>query len=337
MYVNPTTTRKIPYKISINFSTRTMYQLASPTSKANAKKMASEIQQNRNKAKQHLKSRSKTDIQKSKNATLGSYIFADLEEMNKDCDQLQKSQNLHSASHNILKEIHNIPSKIIKAATTSNFRTSQVIKIKQGENLLDIHKVNNPDITKKRHRDKNKQKNMNSQRNGNVLAKNNAEELMISYTSVCTTNKDQDYKTIKHSRTAKKEEDNETSKINIRRYKKGQWNMKNKSSTLGTDLSSLTREENLIYSGNKVDDDNSTPPHSNDEPAVQKSNNNSDIHSGHSTDCSDYVPSSTPSSPPFHCIHNSIQQINAGSDVLPQHSPLYYVSLDTYSVSISNC
>jgi hypothetical protein len=297
--------------------------------------MASEIQQNRNKAKQHQKPRPKTDIQKSKNVAFGNYIFADLEEMDRNCNQLQKSQNLNSPSHIIFKEIQNIPSKIIKEATTSNFRTSQVIPIKQKENMLDICKANNPDITKKRHRDT-KQKNVNSQRTGNV-AKNDAEEVTISSTTICATNKCQDYKTIKDSRTGKKKEDNEMSEMNIRtKHRNEQWHMK---STLGTDLSSLTREENIIYSGNKVDHGGSTQPfvpHTNDMPAVQKSNIMSDIHSGHSTDYSDYGPSSTPSSP-FQCIHKSVQQINTGSDVLPQHSPLHYASLDTYSVSTLNC
>jgi hypothetical protein len=339
MYAKLAITRKIPYEISINFSTSTMYQLASPTSKANAKQMASEIQQKRNTNKQHLKSRPKIDIQTSKNATFGIYKFTDFEEMNRDCNQSQKSHNHHSASHNIFKEIQNIPSTVIQEATTSNFRTSHVIQIKQKENLLDIHKVNNPNITKKRYRHTRKHKKMKSQRNGNTAAKNSTKEVMIRSTPIWATKKYQGHKAIKDSKTGKEEEDSGMSKIYIRRnHTKEQQHRKNKKSTLGKDLSPLTREENTINSGDKVDYCYSTPfaPHSNDESALQKSDINSDIHSGHRIDYSDYVPSSIPSSP-FHCIHKSTEQENTGSDVLPQYSPIHYVSLDTYSVSIANC
>ena len=334
MYTNLATTRKVPNEISINFSTRTRYQLASPTSKANIKQMASEIRQKRNKSKQHLQSRPKTDVQKSKNAAFGSYIFADFDEINKDSNQSQKSHSLHSASPKIFKEIQNIPSTIIKEATTSNLRTSQVIQIEQKENLLDIHKANNPDNTEKRYRHKRQYKKMTSQRNGNTAAKNNANEVMISSTPIWATEKCQDHKVIKDSKTGKEEENNEVSKIYIRR------NLTNEQqqSTLGTELSPLTTDENTIYSGDKVDYCCSTPlfaPHSNDEPALQKSDISSDIYSGHRNDYSDYVPSSTPMSQ-FHYIH-SIEQKNSGSDVLPQHSPIHYLSLDTYSVSIANC
>lgn len=338
MYANLATTRKIPYEISINFSTSTMYQLASPTSKANAKQMASEIQQKRNKTKQHLKSRPKFDIQSSKNVTFGSYIFTDFEEMNTDCNQSQNSHNLLSASHNILKEIQNIPSTVIQEATTSNFRTSHVIQIKQKENLLDIHKVNNPDIPTKRHTRKHKK--MKSQRNGNTVAKNNTKEMMISSTPTWATKKCQGHKAIKDSKTGEEKEDSEMSKIYIRRnHTNEQQHMKNKNSTFGRDLSPLTREENTINSDDKVDNCYSTPlfsPHSNDESALKKSDINSGIHSGHRIDYSDYVPPSIPSSP-FHCIYQSIEQENTGLDVLPQYSPIHYVSLDTYSVSIANC
>ena len=333
MYTNLATTRKIPNEISINFSTSTKYHLASPTSKANIKQMASEIRQKRNKAKQHLQLRPKTDIQQSKNATFGSYIFADFDEINKDCNQSQKSHSLHSASPSIFKEIQNIPSTVIKEATTS-----QVIQIEQKENLLDIHKVNNPNNTKKRY--KRKYKKMTSQRNGNTAAKNNANEVMISYTPIWATKKCQGHKVIKDSKTGKEEEDNEMSNIYIRRnLTNEQQHLKNKKSTLGTELSPLTTEENTIYSGDKIDYCYSTSlfaPHSNDQPALQKSDINSDNYSGHRIDYSDYVPSSTPRSQ-FHYIHKSIEQKNTGSDVLPQHSPIHYLSLDTYSVSIANC
>jgi len=333
MYTNLATTGKIPNEISINFSISTKYQLASPTSKAIIKQMASEIRQKRNKAKQHLQSRPKTYRQKRKNATFGSYIFADFDEINKDCNQSQKSHNLHSVSPNIFKEIQNIPSTVIKEATTSNFRTSQVIQIEQNKNLLDIHKVNNRDNTKKIYRHTRKYKKMTSQRNGKTAAKNNANEVMA-------TKKCQGHKAIKDSKTGKEEEDNEMSKIYIRRnLTNEQQHLKNKTSTLGTELLPLTTEENTIYSGEKVDYCYSTPlfaPHSNDEPPFKKSDINSDIYSGHRSDYSDYVPSSTLRSQ-FHYIHESIEQKNTGPDVLPQHSPLHYLSLDTYSVSIANC
>jgi len=339
MYINLATTRKIPNEISINFSTSTKYQLASPTSQANIKQMASEIRQKRNKAKQHLRSRPKTDIQKGKNATFGNHIFADFDELNKDCNQSQNSHNLHSASPNIFKEIQNIPSTVIKEATTSNLRTSQVIQTEQQKNLLDIHKVNNPDNTKKRYRHTRKYKKMTSQRNGNTAAKNNANEVMISSTPIWATKKGQGHKAIKDSKTGKEEEDNEMSKIYIRKnLTNEQQHLKNKKSTLGTELSPLTKE-NTIYSGDKVGNCYSTPlsaPHSNDEPALKKSGINSDIYSGHRTDYSDYMPPSTPRSQ-FHYIHKSIEQKNSGPDVLPHHSPIHYLSLDTYSVSIANC
>jgi len=337
MYTNLATTRKIPNEISINFSTSTKYQLASPTSKANVKQMVSEIRQKRNKAKQHLQSGPKTDTQKSKNPTFGSYIFADFEEINEDCNQSQKSHNLRSASPGIFKEIQNIPSTVIKEATTSNLRTSHVIQIEKKENLLDIHKVNNPDNTKKRYRHIRKYKKMTNQRNGSTAAKNNANEVMISSTPIWATKKCQGHKAIKDSKTGKEEGDNEISKIYVRRNE--QQHLKNKKSTLGTELSPLTTEENTIYSGDKVDYCYNTPlfaPHSNDEAALKKSDINSDIYSGHRTDYSDYVPFSTPRSQ-FHYIHKSIEQKNTGSDVLPQHSPVHYLSLDTYSVSIANC
>jgi hypothetical protein len=338
MYVKLTITWKILYEISINFSTSTLYQLASHRSKANSTKMALEIQQNRKNAKQHLKSRPNADIHISENDAFGIYIFADLEEMNKDCDQSQKSQNLHSASRSIFKEIQNIPSKIIKEATTSNFRTSQVIQTKKKENPLGIHKVNNPDVTNKRHTDTTKQKNKNSERNGKV--KNTAKEVVIHSTTICTANKCQDDKIMKNSERWEKQKDNETSDLNIvRKHVNKQCHMKNKMSTDATDLSSFTTEENICYSCEEVDYGESTPPsatHSNDDSAIQKSNTKLDIYSGHSTDYSDYVPSSSLSSS-FYCIQKSIRQMNKGSDVLPQHSPLHYLSLDTYLVSISNC
>jgi hypothetical protein len=301
--------------------------------------MASEIRQKRIKAKQHLQSRPKTDIQKSKNATFGSYIFADFDDINKDCNQSQKSHNLHSDSPSIFREIQNIPSTIIKEATTSNLRTSQAIQIEQKEKLLDIDKVNNPDNIKKRYRNTRKHKKMTSQRNGNTAAKNNANEVMISCTPIWTTKKCEGHKAIKGPKTGKEEEDNEISKIYIGgNLTNEQQHLKNKKSTLGTELSSLTTEENTVYSGDKGDYCYSTPlvaPHTNDEPALKKSDI-SDIYSGHSTDYGDYVPPSTPRSQ-FHYIHKSIEQKNSGSEVLPQHSPLHYLSLDTYSVSIANC
>ena len=340
MYTNLATTRKIPNEISINFSTCTKYHLASPTSKANIKQMASEIRQKRNKAKQHLQLRSKIDIQRSKNATFGSYIFADFDEINNDFNQSQNSHNLHSPSPNIFKEIQNSPSTIIKEATTPNLRTSQVIEIEQKENLLDIHKVNNSDNTKKSYRHTRKYKKLTSQRNGNTAATNNANEVMISSTPIWAIKKCQGHKAIKDSRTGKEEEDNEMSKIYIRRNLTNEpQHLKNKMSTLGTELSPLTTDENTIYSGDKVDYCYSTPlfaPHSNDEPALQKSDINSDIYSGHSTDYNDHEPSSIPNSQ-SHYIHKSTEQRNSGSDVLPQHSPIHYLSLDTYSVSIANC
>jgi hypothetical protein len=302
--------------------------------------MASEIRQKRNKAKRHLQSRPKTDVQKSKNATFGSYIYADFDEINIDCYQSEKSHSLHSASPSIFKEIQNIPSTIIKEATTSNLRTSQVIQIEKKENLLDIHKVNNFDNTKKGYRHTRKYKKMTNQRNGNIAAKHNGNEVMISSTPIWTTKKCEGHKAIKDSKTGKEGEDNELSKIYIRRnLRNEQQHLKNKKSTLGTELSPLTTDENTIYSGDKVDYCYSTPlfaPHSNDEPALQKSDISSDIYSGHRNDYSDYVPSSIPRSQ-IHCIHNSIEQKNSGSDVLPQHSPIRYLSLDSYSVSIVNC
>ena len=303
--------------------------------------MVSEIRQKRNKTKQHLQSRPKTDILKSKNATFGSYIFADFDETNKECNQSQQSNNLHSASPSIFKEIQNIPSPIIKEAPNSNFSTSQVIQIEQKENQLDIHKVNNPDNTKKIYRHTRKFKKTTSQRNGNTAAKNNANEVMITSTPIWATKKCQGHKAIKDSVTGKEEEqDNEMSKIYIRRnLKNEQQHLKNKKSTLGTELSPLTTDKNTIYAGDKVDYCYSSPltaPHCNDEPALQKSDINSDIYRGHRTDYSDYVPSSTPRSQ-FHYIHKSIEQKNTGSDVLPQHSPIHYLLLDTYSVSIANC
>jgi hypothetical protein len=315
-----------------------MYKLASPTSKANVKQIASEILQKRNKAKQHLQSGPKIYTQKNKNAAFGSYTFVDFDELNKDCNQSLKSHKFHSASPKIFKEIQNIPSTIIKEATTSNFRTSRVIQIKQKDNLLDIHKLKNPDNTKKSYRHTRKHKKMTSQRNGNTVAKDNEKEVIISSTPTWATKKYQGSKAIKDSRTGKEEEENEMSKIYIKRnHTNEQQHMKNKKSMLGTVLSPITRRENSIYSADKGDYCCSTSlfgTHSTDEPALEISDINSDIHSGHRTDY--HMPSSNPGSP-FHCIYKSIEQENTGSEFLPQYSPIHYVSLDTYSVSIANC
>lgn len=315
-----------------------MYQLASPTSKANVKQIASEILQKRKKAKQCLQSGPKIYTQENKNAAFGSYTFVDFDELNNDSNQSLKSHKFQSASPKIFKGIQNIPSTITKEAMTSNFRTSQVIQIKQKDNLLDIHKLENPDNTKKSYRHTRKHKKMTSQRNGNTAANDNEKEVMISSTPTWATKKYQGPKAIKDSKTGKEEEENEMSKIDIRRNRTNeQQHMKNKKSMLGTVLSPLTRKENAIYSADKVDYRCSTSlfgTHSTDEPALEISGINSDIHSGHRTNYSDYVPSYNPDSP-FHCIHKSIEQENTGSEFLPQYSPIHYVSLDTYSVS--NC
>jgi hypothetical protein len=278
--------------------------------------MALEVHPKRDKAKRDLKSRSKNDMI-TKKARVRVQIYKDPGESNEDCDQSQKSQNHKPELHNICQDIQNIPSRIGRKVMNSNFSTSLAAEIKPKESSLDVHKRNTQNIIKKRNRERKQtskamhstagtkeQRNMDTEGNENVEVVNGVMKTMLFRTSICRAKKCQENKTVKDSETEENEEDIWMSEVSAeRKYIQKQRQIKNNNSTLGTDLPSSTTEANRA-------------------------------HNGDNADCSDYIPSSAPSSP-LHCIDESILQTNNGSNVLPQQSPVHYVSLDTYSVSIS--
>lgn len=207
---------------------------------------------------------------------------------------------------------------------TSNFCTSLVTEIKQKEISIDIHKRNRQYIIKKRNRQnitkkRNRVKNQISKairstggrkekRNMDTKGKENIEvECCVVKTKLFCTSKHrannyQENKLVKDSETEEKEEDIHMSEVNTERtYIQQQWQAKNNNSTLGADFLSSTREANKA-------------------------------HNGDNAYSSDYT-SSAPSSPLLF-TDESILQTNNGSNVLPQYSPVHYVSLCTYSVSI---
>ncbi|KDR23795.1 hypothetical protein L798_11373 [Zootermopsis nevadensis] len=299
---------------------RTLYQLATPQSKANVIQTASTLYPKRNKAKQGLKSRSKDD-KTTKTNRAKVQIYEDPTVSNEDCDQSQKSQNHYSELH-ICKDIQTIPSNIGRLIT-SNFCTSLVTEIKQKEISIDIHKRNRQYIIKKRNRqnitkkrnrvkkqiskairstgDRKEKRNMDTKGKENIEVECCVVKTKIFCTSKHRANNYQENKLVKDSETEEKEEDIHMSEVNTERtYIQQQWQAKNNNSTLGADLLSSTREANKA-------------------------------HNGDNAYSSDYT-SSAPSSPLLF-TDESILQTNNGSNVLPQYSPVHYVSLCTYSSS----
>jgi hypothetical protein len=340
-------------EIYIHFSIRTISQLASPGSKINILQMASEIHPRKIKAKQDVKEQPIADIKTRKKSMFKAQIYLDPGESNEDCSQSQKSQNYYSASYNMFKGIHNISSKVRKEVMTTNFRTSQAIQDKPKGSSLDKCKGNILNVTEKENgkirrsqailsmRGTNKKKVMTSQRNEKVEIKNSINKIKLSSTSVCKAKKSQDYTPVKDSETKKDEEDIKMSKI----YTEEKYihQIKNNKSTLGAELVSSPASENRVHNGDNDDysdnvlfSDQSSPSDCIHEPTVQESNTKQNIHNDENIDYNVHVKSSAPSSP-SHCINKSIQHTNSGSDVLPEYSPLHYVSIGSYSVSTSHC
>lgn len=338
-------------EICIHFSIRTICQLASPRSKTNVLQMASEIHSYKFKAKQNIKEQPGTDIKTRNKSMFKAQIYVDPGESNEDCSQSQKSQNYYSSSYNMFKGIHNISSNVRKEVVTKNFRTSQVIQDKPKGSSLDMCKRNILNVTKKGDgkiwrpqailniQDTKERKEMESQRNEKIEVKNSVNKIKLFSTSVCDAKKSQDYTPVKESETEKDEEDIKMSKI----YTEGKYShqIKNNKSTLGAELPSSTASENGVHNGNNDDysdnflsSDQSSPSDCIHEPIVRVSNTRQNTHNDENIDYSEHVRSSAPSSP-SHCINSSIQQTNSESDVFPEHSPLHYVSLGSYSVSTS--
>jgi hypothetical protein len=311
--------------------------------------MASEIHPNKIKTKQDINQQPRTDTKIGKRLLLKAQIYLDPGESNEDCSWSQNSQSDYSASYNMFK---GIPSKVGKEVMTSNFRTSQVIQVKPQERSLDICKRNILNVTKKRDgkirpskailtiQDTKEQKEMDSQRNEKVQVKNSERKIKLFSTSIRKVKKYQDYTTVKDPET-KEDEDIKMSKTGTE--KKYIQQIKDNKFTLGAELMSSPAAENRVHNEDNDDCSDhvlssgpSSPFHCIDEPSVQASNTIPNAHNDENIDYSFHEKSSTPS-PSSHCSNESIQQTNSGSHVLPQHSPLHYVSLDSYSVSTSYC
>jgi hypothetical protein len=270
--------------------------------------MASEVHPKKNKAKQDLKARSKNDII-TKKTRVRVQIYEDPGESNEDYDQSQKSQNHYSELHNICKDIQNIPSKIGRKMMISDLSISLGREIEPNESSLDIHMRNIQNITKKRNRVKKEiskevrsstgtkeQRIRGTKGNENVEVEIGVMKRKMFCTPLCRTKKCQENKTVKDSETEENEEDIPMSEVNTERmYIQQEWQIKNNNSTLGKDLPSSTTKLNKT-----------------------SNRDNSDF--------SNYIPS---------FVDESTTQTSSGSDELPQHSPVYYVLSDTYSVSIS--
>jgi hypothetical protein len=340
-------------EINVHFSIRTIYKLASSRSKTNILQMASETHPYKTKAKQDIKEQPRTDIKTRKKSMFKAQIFVDPGESNEDSSQSQKSQNYYSASYNMFKGIQNISSKVRKEVMTTNFRTSQGIQDKPKGSSLDMCRRNILNVTKKGYgkirqsqailsiQGTKEQKEMDSQRNEKVEVKNSVKEIKLSSTSICKAKKSQDYIPVKDSETKKNEEDINMSKIYTERNYINQ--IKNNKSTLGAELLSSPASENGVHNGdndncsdNVLSSDQSSLPDCIHETTAQESNTRQNAHNDENINCSVHVKSSAPSSP-SDCINESIQQTNSESNILPEYSPLHYVSLGSYSVSTSHC
>lgn len=278
--------------------------------------MASEVHTEKNKAKQYPKSRPKHDII-TKEVGFSVQIYEDPGESNGDCDQSQRSQSPCLELYSICKDIQNIPPELGRKLMISNLSTSPVTEIKPKESSQNVRKRNIKKSINKRSRVRKQipramhstpdtigQRNMDTQGNENIAVKSGVMKAKLFFTSVCKAKKCQENRTIKDSKSEENEEDIQLSEVNTEiKCIQQRWQIESNNFTLGTDLLSTTTEANRA-------------------------------HNGESADYSDYIPSSAPSSP-LHCNDKSILQTDSRLNVLPQNSPLQYVLLDTYSVSIS--
>jgi hypothetical protein len=334
-------------EISINFSKR----LASLGGKTNALQMVSKTDPNKIKAKQDIKKKQRTNIEVRKKSMSKAQIYLDPGESNDDCSRSQQSQNSYSDSCSVFQGVHNISSNVRKELMNSTFKSSHTIQVKP-KSSLDICKRNILNVAKKgynkirqsktisiiqstKHREQ-----MDDQNTVQFQVKNSVKKINLFSTPICTPNKDRDYASGKESETKNDEEDIKMSTING----EGKYNkrIKNNKFTLEGESIATPAAEYIIqnedndYSDYELSSQQSSPLDCIDEPTSQTSNTRQNVNSEENIDYSFHERSSVTSSP-YHYMNESITQADSGSDVLPQHSPLHYVSLGSYSVSISHC
>lgn len=285
------------------------------------------------KAKQDINEQPRSGTKIRKKSKPKAQIYADPGEYSDDFSESEDSQNYYSASCSMFQGIQNISSNVRKELMT---RSSWAIKVTP-KSSSDMCKRNVLNVTTKG--------NGNTRRSKQVLSiqgikakeqmggQNNAEVQVKNInsfpTSTCAANNDQNYAFVKDSEAKNDETDIKMSKIN----REGKHNQKIKKDK----FTPPSAAEYPVPNGDDDYSDYASPSEISpydwiDEPTVQASNTGHNSYNDENTDDSVSAMSSAASSPSY-CMNESLQQTKSKSDVLPQHSPLQYMSLGSYSVS----
>jgi hypothetical protein len=306
--------------------------------------MTSKADRNKIKAKQDIKEQPRTNTEIGKKSKFKVQIYLDPGESNDDFSQPQSSQNYDSSCY-MFQEVHNISSNVRKESMNSNFRSSQVKKVKP-KSPLDICKRNILNVTKKGDgkitqseqipiiQGTKDHEQMDDQNTVKAQVNNSVQKIHLFSTLICTPNKDEDCASVKDSEAKNDEEYINMSTING----EGKFNqqIKNNKFTLEGEPIPTPAAEYRIQNGDDDCSDYALFSDCVDEPTAQASNTTQNVRNDEDIDYSVHEMSSATSSP-SHYMNESIPQTNTESDVLPQHSPLNYVSLDSYSVSTIQC